>query len=257
MAGGAWTFEEAILATKARCEAIDTCTQFPGALVSTSASANVMEELCRQIPGVAISHRNAPDQTVAGGEETAVAQLAELVIQQGFQAKIIDVPAAFHTRLMEPVKQPFKKSLAKIPMRPPRVPLLSSVTNRYVSDPVDIRQNLVVQMTQPVEYVALAERLKADGVNIILEVGPRQVLTGLHEPHLSKGELATLVGCDHPKANGLQQLLFAKASVEVAGAFDRPDEVPQPLRCVRRLRRSRNRKPTETLSAANAPMQTR
>ncbi len=216
VAAGAWSFEEAVLATRARCQAIDHCTGNPGGLVSTSAPAEVIEALCRHIPGVAISHNNAPDQTVAGGEETAISQLAAAVIQKGYQAKILDVPAAFHTRLMEPVQQPFGAALETVPLIPPQVPVLSSVTNRYVSDPWDIRQNLMAQMTQPVEYVKLAERLCADGVHIIVEVGPRQVLTGLHQRIFPNGEMA-VIGCDHPKRNGLQQLLSAKAGVEVTG----------------------------------------
>lgn len=219
VAAGAWSFEDAVLATRARCESIDNCTANPGALVSTSAPADVIEALCQRIPGVAISHRNAPEQTVAGGEEEAVSRLADAVLKQGYQAKILDVPAAFHTELMEPVKQPFGAALEQIPLTPPQVPLLSSVTNRYVSDPQEIRQNLVVQMTQPVEYVGLTQRLQADGFNVLVEVGPRQVLTGLHQRIFPDGELVT-VGCDHPKRSGLQQLLAAKACVEVTGALD-------------------------------------
>ncbi|MCA9070969.1 MAG: acyltransferase domain-containing protein, partial [Planctomycetaceae bacterium] len=220
---GAWSFEDAILATRARCESIDNCTQNPGTLVSTSAPADVVEGLCQQIPGVAISHRNTPEQTVAGGEDEAVSRLAEAVIKQGYQAKILDVPAAFHTQLMEPVKKPFGKALEQIPLSPPQVPVLSSVTNRYVSDPQNIRENLVVQMTQPVEYVGLTQRLHADGFNVLVEVGPRQVLTGLHQRILPNGKLVT-VSCDHPKRSGLQQLLAAKACLEVTGALDPKSE---------------------------------
>jgi malonyl CoA-acyl carrier protein transacylase/predicted choloylglycine hydrolase len=228
VAAGAWSFEDAVLATRARCEAIDNCTENPGALVSTSAPADVIEALCRQIPGVAISHRNAPEQTVAGGDESAVSRLAEAVIKQGYQAKILDVPAAFHTELMEPVKKPFAKALAQIPLLPPRVPVLSSVTNRYVADPVEIRENLALQMTKPVEYVGLAERLHQGGFDVLVEVGPRQVLTGLHQRIFPNGEVIS-VGADHPKRNGLAQLLAAKACVEVTGALD-PDRQTPALR---------------------------
>ena len=97
---------------------------------------------------------------MAGGTKPAVALLAQAVTQHSYQAKILDVPAAFHTALMEPVKPAFAQALDAIPLRPPVVPFLSSVTNRYVADPLDVRQNLVEQLTKPVEYVALSEQRK-------------------------------------------------------------------------------------------------
>ncbi len=252
VAAGAWSFEEAVLATRARCESIDNCTQNPGVLVSTSAPADVIETLCRQISDLAISHQNAPDQTVAGGTEDAVSRLADAVIQRGFQAKILDVPAAFHTWLMEPVKKPFGAALEQIAISPPKVPVLSSVTNRYVADPWDIRENLVIQMTKPVEYVALAERLVADGVNLIVEVGPRQVLTGLHNRIFPNGELVT-VGCDHPKRSGVQQLLAARACVEVTGALD-PQRQSSVLRIARATEASPAQTPTEDAVTTVSPV---
>ncbi len=252
VAAGAWSFEEAVLATRARCESIDNCAQNPGVLVSTSAPADVIETHCRQISDLAISHQNAPDQTVAGGTEEAVSRLAEAVIQQGFQAKILDVPAAFHTWLMEPVKKPFAAALEQIAITPPKVPVLSSVTNRYVADPLDIRENLVLQMTKPVEYVALAERLVAEGVNIIIEVGPRQVLTGLHNRIFPNGELVT-VGCDHPKRSGLQQLFAARACVEVTGALD-PDRQTSGLRIARATEPSSVQPAVESAVADASPV---
>ena len=57
----------------------------------------------------------------------------------------------------------------------------------------------------------------------MVEVGPRQVLTGLNRQILN-GRNVALVGCDHPKRNGLQQLLHARACVEVSGALDAADD---------------------------------
>ncbi len=219
-AAGSWTFEEAVRVTSGRCGAIDNCRQAGGMMVSTSAPASIIDRLCAEIVGaVSVSHRNAPEQTVAGGEKAAVLQLAEQVQALGFKTKILDVPAAFHTPLMEEVKGPFRKSLEEIRIRPPEVPLLSSVTNKYVADPADIRDNLVVQMTRPVDWKDLVQRLADEDVTVFVEVGPRQVLTGLNKQILKERAVA-FVGCDHPKRSGLQQLLFARACLETTGALD-------------------------------------
>ncbi|MGH7128728.1 MAG: ACP S-malonyltransferase, partial [Planctomycetaceae bacterium] len=182
VAAGAWSFEDAARATLARCRAIAGCAGSKTALLSTSAPADEVERLCREITGsVFVSHRNAPDQTVAGGEADAVTELARRVEQAGHKTKLLAVPVAFHTPLMQGTQEPFRRGLESIALAPPRVPLLSSVTNRYVAEPSEIRENLILQMTQPVNYGDLVERLIAEGVTALVEVGPKQVLTGLHK----------------------------------------------------------------------------
>eukprot|EP00913_Durusdinium_trenchii_P008917 g8383.t1 len=250
-AAGSWSFAEAVKATRGRCASIDACQGENGVMLSTSAPAELLEGLCREVSGrLSVSHCNAPDQTVAGGDAGPVARLAERVKQAGFLAKILDVPAAFHTPLMEPVKQPFARALAGVAMQPPHIPVLSSVTNKYVADPADIRGNLVNQMTQPIDYVGLVKRLAADDVSVFVEVGPRQVLTGLTKRILDDHP-ATIIACDHPKRNGMQQLLFAKAAMEVVGALDRTAEAG-PFTTMRSAP-ALPEPTTETLSAANEP----
>ncbi|HUR55890.1 MAG TPA: C45 family autoproteolytic acyltransferase/hydrolase, partial [Gemmataceae bacterium] len=224
-AADAWTFEDAVRATSARCASIESCQNAKGALLSTTAPATVADKFCAEVCGteigsrVYVSHRNAPDQSVVGGDPAAVTLVGEMLAAAGYRTKLLDVPAAFHTPLMEEVKGPFGAALESIPLEPPKIPLLSSVTNRYVSDPAEVRDNLVVQMTQPVYWIELIERLYREGFNVLVEVGPKQVLTGLHKQILA-GKEAALVGADHPKRDGIQQLLFVRACVEVSGALD-------------------------------------
>jgi acyl transferase domain-containing protein/NAD(P)-dependent dehydrogenase (short-subunit alcohol dehydrogenase family) len=227
LAAGAWSFESAVRATMARCQAIDVCRNANGVMLSTTAPSDVLEQLCHEVGGqVSVSHRNADDQTVAGGEQEAVARLSQLVKEAGYQSLILAVPAAFHTPLMTEVKAPFARSLAEIEIAPPMIPLLSSVTNRYVAEPDEIRTNLATQMTEPVNYAELVRRLVAEGVTVFVEVGPRQVLTGLHRRTFRNGE-ATITCCDHKKNKGCAQLLFARAAVEVTGALDFDDDRSQ------------------------------
>ncbi len=220
LAAESWSFETALKATIARCSAIDACQDAQGILLSTNAPTDVLEDFCQKVGnGVWISHRNAPDQNVVGGVEESVLQVQAAVEQAGYKSLILDVPAAFHTPLMEGVKTPFAAGLADLTFEPPRVPLISSVTNRYVADPDDLRNNLVVQMTQPVYYADLIERVAAEGPSLFLEVGPRQVLTGLHK-RTFQGATTSFVSVDHSKRSGIQQLLFARACAETTGALD-------------------------------------
>ena len=223
VAAGSWTFEDAIRATSARCDAINACQNAEGSLVSTTAPAEVATECCREVGGnLTISHFNAPEQIVLGGDTPAVEQLAKLLKDRGFRAKILEVPAPFHTPMMEEVKVPFGEGLEPIPLAPPRIPLLSTVTNRYVAEPSEIRENLVLQMTMPVDYIRWVERLAAEGTSVLIEVGPRQVLTGLNRQIL-EGSDELIIGCDHPKRNGFEQLLNVRAAMESIGALDWPE----------------------------------
>jgi acyl transferase domain-containing protein/NADP-dependent 3-hydroxy acid dehydrogenase YdfG len=220
VAAGTWSFREAIIATRKRCDSINSCEGPIGALLSTSAPENIIEELITDYADkVHISHCNSPKQTVVGGDTSDLNAFAETVKAAGYQAKLLNVPAAFHTPLMEDVKKPFRKGLQKLKMSPPRVPVLSTVNNSYVSDPNEILELLVTQMTRPINYVGVVERLIQDGINIMIEVGPRSVLTGLNRQIIEDSSIQC-VSSDHQKRNGLQQLLFTRACVEVSGALD-------------------------------------
>ncbi len=222
VAAGTWTFREAVIATRKRCDAIASCQGSIGALLSTSAPQDALEDLIKvKAANVSISHCNSPTQTVVGGDVAELESFAEIVKQVGYQAKLLNVPAAFHTPLMEDVKLPFGESLKQLKMSPPRIPVLSSVSNRYVSDPDEIRYLIVTQMTCPIDYVGLVERLLQDGINILIEVGPRSVLTGLHRQIIEDNSIQC-ISTDHQKRNGLQQLLFTRACVEVSGILDQP-----------------------------------
>ena len=220
IAAQSWSFEEALFATKVRCESINQCRNAKGILVSTNMNKEEATTFCEALENrVTISHLNAPDQTVMGGDITTIQALAEQVKQSGFRAKVLDVPAPFHTPLMEEVKVPFRSGLASIRLEPPRVPLLSTVTNQYVAEPAEIRENLVLQMTKPVNYVEWVERLASEGISIFVEVGPHQVLTGLNRRILA-GQNVWMMSTDHPKKDGIEKLVSVRAALETCGALD-------------------------------------
>jgi acyl transferase domain-containing protein len=128
----------------------------------------------------------------------------------------LNVPIAFHTELMEPTLKAWRASLAEVNFAPPRVPLISSVTNKYVADPDDIRDNLALQMVTPVRYVDLVQRFAHTGLDAILEVGPQQVLTRLHRRTLATGGIVC-TALDHPDRPPQEQLKRLFAQLECLG----------------------------------------
>ncbi len=217
VAAGAWTLEQAIRVTRVRSEAIEASHQAEGMMLSTTAPPDMVERLAASIWGtLCVANHNAPDQIVVGGQREAVLELESRLASEGFEQQVLPVPHPFHTPLMAEAQEPLRQALEGERILPPRIPLLSSVTNRYVADPFDIRANLVVQLTTPVRYVDLVRRLAEDGVTVFVEMGPRQVLTHLHRRILAEDGKA-IIACDHPKRPGREQLCRVQALLECAG----------------------------------------
>lgn len=220
LAAGAWTFEADVLATHARCQVVEQCKHAQGGMLSVAAAMDEVERLCREMGDrVHVANWNAPRQTVVGGDHAALDEFEKRLRAEGIAARRIPVPRPFHTPLMSEVKEPFRKALQHIPLQPPRIPLLSSVSNRYVAEPDEIRDNLASQMATNVRYVELVRRLADEGVGLFVEVGPNQVLTGLHRKIL-EGRPVALVASDHRKSGGIEPLLYVRACAEVIGALD-------------------------------------
>ncbi len=233
VAAGAWSLEQAIGATAARCQAIENGSQpLVSQMLSVAAPADVVRPLVANRTDVYLSHRNAPDQTVLAGEASAVQAIATQLRSSGIESRPLSVPRAFHTPLMAGAQPLFAAALEKVWLAPPQIPLVSSVSLRPAHDPTEIRANLVAQLTAPVDYIALMEQLKHSGVNVLIEVGPQQVLTRLQRRIL--GDSAVSIASDHPKRSSEQQLCRLLAQLEVAGvargaaAASRPQAVRAP-----------------------------
>lgn len=229
VAAGVWTLEQAVRLTKSRCDAIERQTTVSGGMLATDAPLVYLEPLIESLAGgVFFANYNAPDQTVLAGTQNGLSEVERQLATMGYQSQRLPVPRPFHTPLMAPVVPLWSDVLAGERLLPPRVPVLSSVTNRYVADPADIRENLISQLTSPVRYVDLVRRLADDGVTIFIEAGPRQVLTRLNR-RIFEGTNVSLVACDNPKRPGAGQLQHVVACLDCAGAaprnLDRPDRV--------------------------------
>ncbi len=253
VAAGCWTLEQAARVTRIRAGAVKGLSAEAGAMLSIKASAaDVARELGRRNGSVAIANENAPDQTIVGGLTQDIDALAAHLKQSGFPVRRLTVPGAFHTPLMRGVQQPLEFTLKDEVICRPRCLFLSSVTNRYTIDPQQIKQNLVEQMTQPVRYVNLVQRLAREEAEILIEVGPSQVLTRLNAKILHDSP-TVLLSSDDAARPGTDSLLRLQATLESMGALDRDNEnAPRPQKSApvihfdgTAVRRSKMRKTAE------------
>ena len=229
VAARVWTFREAVRATKIRCDMIVHCNDADGAMLSTNWDEAKSLSMCEHLGNgdIYVANINSPSQTVLGGGRTAISAAESYIKERGGLAKVLPVPRPFHTELMEGVRQPLYESLGKVKTEKPLIPLLSSVTNDFISTPEEIRQNLADQMTRPVRFIDLVKKLKKEGVNVFVECGPNQILTQFKKEILDDHSFMVLPSDD--KLNrGLLPLLCIRACCDVFGISDEPEAADLP-----------------------------
>jgi [acyl-carrier-protein] S-malonyltransferase len=141
----------------------------------------VVECICVEIEGVVVpANYNCPGQLVISGSVSSVqAACAKLTEAGAKRALILQVGGAFHSPLMEPAREELASAIEKTEFKQPICPVYQNVTANAVSDPDEIKRNLVLQLTAPVRWTQTMQQMLADGATEVIEVGPGKVLQGL------------------------------------------------------------------------------
>ena len=123
---------------------------------------------------------NAPGQVVVSGTKAAVHRAIEIAKSRGARrAMLLSVSAPFHCALMQPAAEVMAEALTRAEIRAPAVPLVANVLARPITDPTEIRQRLVEQVTGTVRWRESVAWLGDEGVDRLVEIGAGKVLTGL------------------------------------------------------------------------------
>lgn len=127
-----------------------------------------------------VANDNAPGQVVLSGDRKAIDRAIELAKEAGSKRAIpLPVSAPFHCRLMQPAADRMAEALAETDIQAPSVPLVCNVLAGPITDPAEIRDRLVEQVTGTVRWRESVEWLAANGVTRVVELGAGKVLTGL------------------------------------------------------------------------------
>jgi [acyl-carrier-protein] S-malonyltransferase len=156
----------------------------PGAMGAViGLPAERVSELCetaRAAGSVAPANLNTPTQIVVSGEEDAVVRLLELAEEAGAERAIrLQVGAAFHSELMEPVQSALGETMQGLDWRDPDPPLVSNASARAVDSAAGVREALIAQIASPVLWADCVRTLIGAGVTSFLELGSGRVLSGL------------------------------------------------------------------------------
>ncbi len=141
------------------------------------------EALCREAAQgevVSSANLNSPGQVVIAGSAAAVARAVQIGKARGAKrAILLNVSAPFHCALMQPAQDRLSVDLDAAEIIDPPVPLVNNVDAQVVKAAAVVREGLKRQVTAPVRWEESMRRLRAEGVEMFVEVGPGKVLSGV------------------------------------------------------------------------------
>ena len=181
IAAGALEFEEGLRLVQERGRLMqETADTNPGAMAAIlGLDEEAVRAVCEQT-GAEVCNFNAPGQIVIGGSEQAIAAALPLALERGAQRGVrLKVSGAFHTSLMLAAREGMARAVAQAPLRDPQVPIIANTSAQPLTKAGELREELVEQMTRPVQWQRSVETLREQGVSAVIEFGPGRVLSSL------------------------------------------------------------------------------
>jgi len=183
VANGTLSFEDALKLVSARALAMQkACEVVPSTMAAIlSLEDDVVENICKEIDGIVVpANYNCPGQLVISGTVEAINVACEKLTEAGARrALVLPVGGAFHSPLMEPAREELEAAINSTTFNTPSCPIYQNVPAISVTDPEEIKANLVAQLTAPVKWTQTMHQMIADGASSVTEVGPGKVLQGL------------------------------------------------------------------------------
>lgn len=183
VANGTLSFEDGLKLVAKRADAMQkACELQAGTMAAVLGLEDAaVEEICASIDGdVVAANYNCPGQLVISGELEAVKAACELATEKGARrALLLPVGGAFHSPLMAPAREELAAAIEATEFNQPSCPVYQNVVAKAVTNPSEIKENLIAQLTGAVKWTQCAQAIIADGATEVIEVGPGKVLQGL------------------------------------------------------------------------------
>ncbi|MCG6885785.1 MAG: ACP S-malonyltransferase [Proteobacteria bacterium] len=184
---GSLAFEDAVklVAERGRLmqEAVPAGTGAMAAILGMDDAAVV--QVCADAAGgevVEAVNYNSPGQVVVAGQKAAVERAVDLARERGAKrAVILPVSVPSHCALMTPAAEKLAQVLEGVTVQPPAIPVINNVDVASPDDPASIRSALVRQLHSAVRWAETIQKMKAEGVDRLIECGPGKVLAGLNK----------------------------------------------------------------------------
>lgn len=183
VAAGAMTFEDGLRLVSKRAMAMQkACEIRPSTMAAVLGLPDEkVEEVCAQVTDEVVvpANYNCPGQIVISGSVEGVDKACELLKEAGAKRALkLAVGGAFHSPLMEPAREELAKAIEETTISRHVCPVYQNVTASAVTDPAEIKKNLIAQLTAPVRWTQSVLNMTADGADYFMELGPGTVLQG-------------------------------------------------------------------------------
>jgi [acyl-carrier-protein] S-malonyltransferase len=183
VANGVLSFEDGLKLVSKRALAMQkACEIAPSTMAAVlGLDDRIVEETCAEIKGVVVAaNYNCPGQLVISGEVSAVEKACEVLTEKGARrALLLPVGGAFHSPMMEPAREELAAAIEATEFSKPSCAVYQNVVAKAVTNPDEIKKNLMIQLTAPVRWTQSIQQMIADGGTEFIEVGPGKVLQGL------------------------------------------------------------------------------
>lgn len=187
VANSALSFEDALKLVSIRAQAMQkACEVNPSTMAAVLALADEkVEDICKQVQDetgevVVAANFNCPGQLVISGSIKGIEIACERMKAAGAKrAMVLPVGGAFHSPLMAPAREELAAAIESTIFNIPSCPVYQNVVAKAVTDPMEIKKNLVDQLTGAVRWTQSIQAMVADGATVFTEVGPGKVLQGL------------------------------------------------------------------------------
>jgi len=195
VASGALNFEDGLKLVSSRAMAMqEACEVEPSTMAAIlGLEDEVIENICKEIDGIVVpANYNTPGQLVISGAIPAVEAACKKLTEAGAKrAMVLPVGGAFHSPLMEPAREKLAAAIEATEFKNPSCPVYQNVTAEAVTDPVEIKKNLIAQLTASVRWTQIMQNMIAAGCTSATEVGPGRALQGMFKKVDRKFETAS------------------------------------------------------------------
>jgi len=183
VAAGALSFEDGVKLVSQRARAMQkACETKPSTMAAiVGLNDEIVEEVCQGISEVVVpANYNCPGQLVISGSIEGIDEACKILTEKGAKRALkLSVGGAFHSPLMEPARAELAKAIEETHIVEPICPVYQNVSASPITNPDEIKENLIAQLTAPVKWTQTIQNMLNNGASSFTEVGPGKVLQGL------------------------------------------------------------------------------
>ncbi len=205
MAAGALSLADALEAVSARGrEMANLDIEDHGLMAAVFAPLAEVEEIVAGIAGnVVVANVNSTSQAVIGGASAAVEQAIAALNAAGHRVAPLPVSHAFHTSIVAPASEPLQRTLARLRLRPPAIPVVANLSGDFYPMGPGVEAEMIEilgrQVASPVQFAKGLRTLHENGARVFVEVGPKKALHGFVEDVFGSEPDVVALFTNHPK----------------------------------------------------------